>query len=95
MNLITSLVSFLLIGLAAGWIVGKILEGRSFGLVGNLIIGMIGSVVGGVLFWILGIASRNMIGSLVTAVVGALVFLFVASRLGKRPSGSGTPPAKR
>ena len=50
MNLIASLISFLLIGLAAGWIVGKILEGRSFGLAGNLIIGMIGSVVGGVLF---------------------------------------------
>jgi uncharacterized membrane protein YeaQ/YmgE (transglycosylase-associated protein family) len=92
--MIGSLISFLVIGLVAGWIVGKILKGEGFGLAGNLIIGMIGSVVGGMLFWVLGIAPRNIIGSLVTAVVGALVFLLVAAQLRKR-SGSGTPPAKR
>lgn len=91
----TSLIYFILIGLAAGWIVGKILKGQSFGLAGNLIIGMIGSVVGGVLFWVLGIAPKNIIGSLVTAVIGALVFLFVASKLSKRSNGNGTPPARR
>ncbi|HSO42285.1 MAG TPA: hypothetical protein VLR47_05520, partial [Rhodospirillales bacterium] len=61
--MIGSLISFVVIGLVAGWIVGKILKGESFGLVNNLIIGMIGSVVGGVLFWVVGIAPRNFVGS--------------------------------
>lgn len=91
--MIGSLISFVVIGLVAGWIVGKILKGESFGLVNNLIIGMIGSVVGGVLFWVVGIAPRNFVGALFTAVVGAFVFLFVATELRKR-LGSG-PPAKR
>lgn len=88
-----NLLLFLLIGLAAGWIVGKVLKGESFGLVGNLIIGVVGSVVGGVLFWVLGITSTNIIGSLVTAVVGAFVFLFIAAQIRKRTS-AGSPPAK-
>lgn len=92
--MIGSLVSFVVIGLLAGWIVGKILKGRGFGLAGNLVIGMVGSIVGGVMFWILGFGPpRNIVGSLVTAIVGALLFLLVASELRKRLSGP--PPAKR
>ena len=90
--MIGSLISFVVIGLIAGWIVGKILKGQGFGLAGNLMIGIVGSVVGGVLFWVLGFTPRNIVGSIVTAVVGALFFLFVASELRKRMGG---PPAKR
>lgn len=91
--MIGSLISFVVIGLLAGWIVGKILKGHGFGLVNNLAIGVVGSVVGGVLFWVLGFAPRNIVGSLVTAVVGAFVFLFAASELRKRMGGG--PPARR
>lgn len=91
--MIGSLISFIVIGLLAGWIVGKMLKGQGFGLAGNLMIGIVGSVVGGVLFWVLGFTPRNIVGSIVTAVVGALFFLFVASELRKRMGGG--PPAKR
>jgi uncharacterized membrane protein YeaQ/YmgE (transglycosylase-associated protein family) len=30
---------------AAGWLAGKIMKGRSFGIVGNLVIGVIGAVL--------------------------------------------------
>lgn len=92
--MIGSLVSFVVIGLLAGWIVGKILKGRGFGLANNLVIGIVGSVVGGVLFWILGFGPpRNIVGSLVTAIVGAFVFLLAASELRKRLGSE--PPARR
>ena len=39
------LIYFLLIGLAAGWLAGKIMKVRSFGIVGNLVIGVTGAVV--------------------------------------------------
>jgi uncharacterized membrane protein YeaQ/YmgE (transglycosylase-associated protein family) len=38
---------FLLIGLAAGWLAGKIMKGGGFGLVGDLILGVIGALLGG------------------------------------------------
>ena len=40
---IGSLLTFLLIGVLAGWLAGKIMKGKGFGLVGDLVIGVIGS----------------------------------------------------
>jgi uncharacterized membrane protein YeaQ/YmgE (transglycosylase-associated protein family) len=39
------LVYFLLIGLAAGWLAGKIMKGRGFGLLGDLAVGVVGAIV--------------------------------------------------
>jgi uncharacterized membrane protein YeaQ/YmgE (transglycosylase-associated protein family) len=75
---------FLLIGLAAGYLAGQIVKGRSFGTVGDLVVGVAGSMVGGVLFWVLGLSASNTIGSLITATVGAVVFLWGLRMLGKR-----------
>ncbi|MBI9050138.1 MAG: GlsB/YeaQ/YmgE family stress response membrane protein [Anaerolineaceae bacterium] len=72
-----NLLLFLLIGLIAGWLAGKIMKGKGFGLVGDLIIGVIGSFIGGWLFGILGLSASGLIGSLVTALVGAIVLLWL------------------
>lgn len=72
-----SLLLFLLIGLVAGWLAGKIMKGGGFGLIGNIVIGVIGSFLGGWIFGLLGISAGGIIGSLVTALVGAVVLLFI------------------
>jgi uncharacterized membrane protein YeaQ/YmgE (transglycosylase-associated protein family) len=77
------IVLFLLIGLLAGWLAGKIMKGRGFGLFGNLAVGVVGALLGGLLFRILGIATTNIIGSIVTAIVGAIVLLFIVSQIKK------------
>lgn len=46
---------YILIGLAAGFIAGKLVKGGGFGLWVNLLVGIIGGVLGGWLFGILGI----------------------------------------
>ena len=77
MGSLIHLVYFLLIGLAAGWIAGQVTKGKSFGLVGDLIIGVIGAFLGGILFGLVGLGSTNIIGSLITATVGAVAFLYI------------------
>jgi uncharacterized membrane protein YeaQ/YmgE (transglycosylase-associated protein family) len=72
---------FLIIGVVAGWLAGKIMRGSGFGLVGDLVVGILGSLVGGFIFRLLGIASFGLIGSLVTATVGAVVLLWLIHRL--------------
>jgi uncharacterized membrane protein YeaQ/YmgE (transglycosylase-associated protein family) len=72
---------FLIIGAVAGWLAGKIMRGRGFGLAGDLVVGILGSLVGGFIFRFLGIASFGLIGSLVTATVGAVVLLWLIHRL--------------
>lgn len=66
---------YILIGLAAGFIAGKLVKGGGFGLWVNLLVGIIGGVLGGWLFGILGIHTSSIIGSLLTSVVGAVVLL--------------------
>ena len=72
-----SLLWFLLIGLAAGWLAGQIMKGGGFGLVGDLIVGVIGALVGGFLFALLGLQAGGLLGSLVMATVGAVVLIWL------------------
>ena len=75
----------LLIGGLAGAISGRIMRGKGFGCLGNIIVGVIGSMLGGFLLPLLGITARGSMGSLVSATVGAIVLLFLLGmRGGKR-----------
>jgi len=74
---ISELVIFLAIGALAGWLAGTLMKGRSFGLLGNIVIGVIGAVLGGFVFSFLGISAGGLIGSIVTATAGAALLLFI------------------
>ena len=80
---IPSLIIFLAIGAAAGWIAGQLTKGRGFGLIVNTLVGIVGAILGGLLFEQLGIIAPGLIGTLVSAVIGAIILLFVV-RLIKR-----------
>jgi len=72
-----NIIWFLLIGLIAGWLAGKIMKGGGYGLVGDIIVGVIGAVLGGFLFDLLGISVGGLVGSIITALVGAIVFIYL------------------
>ena len=73
-----SLIYMLLIGAVAGWLAGKVMKGKGFGLIGNIVVGIVGAVVGGWLLGALGVSiGGGTIGSLITALVGAIVLLVV------------------
>jgi uncharacterized membrane protein YeaQ/YmgE (transglycosylase-associated protein family) len=72
-----SLVVFLIIGVVAGFLAGKIMKGGGFGLLGDLVVGVIGAFLGGWLFGMLGLFPAGMLGTLITATVGAMVLLWV------------------
>ncbi len=75
---------FILVGAIAGWLAGKIMKGRGFGLVGNIIVGLVGGLLGG---WLLG-ALDAPIGSglgsqILTSLIGASALLFAIGLLKK------------
>lgn len=74
---------FLLIGLAAGWLAGKIMKGKGFGLLGNMAVGCIGALIGGFLFNVLGLFAKGLIGSLIVALVGAIVLIWLVKTIRK------------
>ncbi len=51
----TSLLAMLFVGAIAGWLSGKIMKGRGFGLIGNIIVGIVGAFLAGAIFPALGL----------------------------------------
>lgn len=75
---LTSLLYFLIIGAAAGWLASQIMKSRTYGLLGNIIVGVLGAILGGWLFDFLGVSvGGDLLGSLLTALVGAIVLLWL------------------
>ena len=78
---IESILIWILLGAIAGWLAGQIMKGRGFGTLGNIVVGIVGSFVGGWLAGQLGISGAATGGlslaSIVTAVLGAVVLLFL------------------
>jgi len=74
---LSALIWFLLIGLIAGWLAGKVIRGGGYGVVGDMIVGVIGAFIGGWLFSLIGISAGGLIGSIITAFVGAVVLILI------------------
>lgn len=71
------IISWIVIGLLAGWLAGRITD-LPTGLLRNLAIGLIGAILGGFLARKLGIAVvHDFWGELITAIIGAIIFLFI------------------
>ena len=73
-------VSWVVVGLLAGWLAGSVMKGGGYGLVGDMVLGLIGSVVGGWLFWALSVsAGGGLVPTVFAAFVGAVIVI-VAQR---------------
>ncbi|HKJ78150.1 MAG TPA: GlsB/YeaQ/YmgE family stress response membrane protein [Prolixibacteraceae bacterium] len=74
----------LLIGLVAGAIAGALVRGKGYGCLLNIVIGVIGAYIGNWLLREMDIHVMNgLFGTLITAVIGAVVFLFVVNLIRK------------
>jgi len=73
-----SLLGWIVIGIIAGWVTGKLMRGAGYGILMDLILGLIGAVIGGWIFGLLGISSYGFLGSLAAATVGAIVLVAIA-----------------
>jgi uncharacterized membrane protein YeaQ/YmgE (transglycosylase-associated protein family) len=71
------LLGWIVIGLIAGWLAGKIARGAGYGCITDIILGLVGSVVGGWLFMKLGILGGGFLYSLAAATVGAIILVSI------------------
>lgn len=77
-------ISWILVGLIAGWIAGTLTRGQGFGCLANVVIGILGAVIGGLLFGLVGAdGTAGFFGSVAVATIGAIILIAVA-RLGSR-----------
>jgi uncharacterized membrane protein YeaQ/YmgE (transglycosylase-associated protein family) len=73
-------ISWIILGLIAGWIGSKIVNKTGSGMVMDIALGVVGAIVGGLIFsgvfGMEGVSGLN-IWSLIVAVVGAVIVLWI------------------
>lgn len=74
------LVAWIIIGLIAGWLTGKLMKGSGFGFFMDMIVGLVGALVGGFLSSRMGfggVGQHGLIISIVIAVIGAVILTMI------------------
>ena len=83
------LLSWIIVGLIAGWLAGMVMKGGGYGVVGDIIVGIIGALLGGflagALFHITGLTGFDL-RSLLIAFLGAVILIAIVRALpGRSP----------
>ena len=69
---------WIIVGLIAGFITGKLMKGSGFGALMDIVIGIVGAVVGGFLMRLFGFAGQGgLIYTIIVAVIGAVLLTFL------------------
>jgi uncharacterized membrane protein YeaQ/YmgE (transglycosylase-associated protein family) len=81
-----SIISWIILGLIAGFIGSKIVNKSGDGFWLDIILGIVGALVGGFLFGLFGASGVTGLNlySLLVAVIGAIVFLLIYHALFRR-----------
>jgi uncharacterized membrane protein YeaQ/YmgE (transglycosylase-associated protein family) len=74
------IIAWIIIGVIAGWLTGKIMKGSGFGFLMDMVVGLIGALIGGFLSAHLGfggVGEHGLIISIVIAVIGAVILTWI------------------
>jgi uncharacterized membrane protein YeaQ/YmgE (transglycosylase-associated protein family) len=70
------IIGWIIIGIVAGWLTGKIMKGGGYGWLLDMVLGLIGAVIGGEIFTALGYggpSEHGLIVSIIIATIGAVI----------------------
>jgi uncharacterized membrane protein YeaQ/YmgE (transglycosylase-associated protein family) len=75
------ILSWIIVGLIAGWLAGLVVKGGGYGCIGDIVVGVVGGLLGGWLasyFLGMGDAMSGVnLQSILVAFVGAVLFIIV------------------
>lgn len=75
------LLFWILVGLVAGFLAGKVMKGKGFGILMDIAVGIVGAILGGFLFGLIGIVAVGLIGSIIVAFMGAMILIWLVRKL--------------
>ena len=71
-----SWLAWIVVGLIAGAIAARVVAGRGFGCLADIVVGVAGAIIGGFVLSLFGVSGTfGFLGSIVVAFVGAAVLL--------------------
>jgi uncharacterized membrane protein YeaQ/YmgE (transglycosylase-associated protein family) len=74
------IIAWIIVGGLAGWIASKIMDtDEQQGIILNIVVGIVGALIGGFVLGLVGMdmAGAGLIASFLTALLGAVILLFV------------------
>jgi uncharacterized membrane protein YeaQ/YmgE (transglycosylase-associated protein family) len=78
------IITWIIVGLIAGWLAGQVMKGGGYGVLVDIILGILGGIIGGWVFGQIGIwPGGGIIGAIIVAFIGAVILVGI-SRLLKR-----------
>ncbi len=84
-----SILSWIVVGLIAGWLARMIMKGGGYGLIGDLVVGVLGALLGGFLAALLfggDYVTGFNLGTLLVALIGSIVLIWLVRLLpGRSP----------
>jgi uncharacterized membrane protein YeaQ/YmgE (transglycosylase-associated protein family) len=84
------IIIIVLVGIVAGWLAGKVVDGGGFGLIGDLIVGVLGAFIGDWLLPQLHIhLGVGIVSLIINATLGAIVLLLIIRLVAGRGRGWG------
>lgn len=73
-------IAWIIIGVVAGWITGKLMKGSGFGFIMDMVVGLVGALIGGFISSHLGlggVGDHGLTMSIVIAVIGAVILTLI------------------
>jgi uncharacterized membrane protein YeaQ/YmgE (transglycosylase-associated protein family) len=74
------IIAWIIIGVIAGWLTGKLMKGSGFGFLMDMVVGLVGALIGGFVSSHLGlggVGQHGLIMSIVIAVIGAVILTLI------------------
>ena len=73
-------IAWIIIGIIAGWLTGKLMRGAGFGVLMDMVVGLVGALIGGFISAHLGfggVGDHGLIVSILIAVIGAVILTWL------------------
>ncbi len=73
------ILSWIVLGLIAGFLASVVMKGGGYGIIGDIIVGIVGALIGGFVFSLFGaggVTGLNL-GSIIVAFIGACILIAI------------------
>lgn len=75
------ILSWIIVGLIAGWLAGVVMRGGGYGLLGDILVGIVGAIIGGflagALFGVPNPVNGVNVTSIIIAFLGAVILIAI------------------
>jgi uncharacterized membrane protein YeaQ/YmgE (transglycosylase-associated protein family) len=76
--------TWIIVGLIAGWLAGQVMKGGGYGILVDIILGILGGILGGWVFGLFGFRAGGLISQIVVSFVGAVILVWITRLVKKK-----------